>query len=110
MACGPEGCSVVTGDADGHGEGDPVWVDAGCPRSVGSQRAQCLVDDQVGVQFLARQVRGPGAEDEFRPAQPGLQLTVAVFDFPALVVNGGELPGRTCSQSRSVAAAGTARS
>ena len=46
---------VVAGDADGHGEGDPVGVDAGLPRGLGFQGAERLVDGEEREQFLADQ-------------------------------------------------------
>jgi len=47
---------VVAGDADGHGEGDPVGVDAGLPCGFGFQGAERLVDGEEGEQFLAGQL------------------------------------------------------
>ena len=46
---------VVAGDADGHGEGDTVWVDAGLPCGFGFQGAYRLVDGEEREQFLAYQ-------------------------------------------------------
>jgi hypothetical protein len=86
LAGGPDGRGVVAGDADGHGEGDPVRIDVRLPGGLRFQRAQCLVDGQEGEEFLADEVRSLGPEDELRSAQPGLQLTVAVFD--GLITNG----------------------
>ena len=76
---------MVAGDTDGHGEGDPVGIDARLPCGLGFQCAQCLVDGQEGEQFLADEVGEPGSENEFRSAQPGLQLAVAVFIRPLLM-------------------------
>jgi hypothetical protein len=91
LAGGPDGGGVVAGDADGHGEGDPVRIDSRLPGGLRFQRAQCLVDGQEGEEFLADEVRSLGPEDERRSTQPGLQLTVAVFDLPALMVDRCEL-------------------
>jgi hypothetical protein len=71
---------VVAGDADGHGERDPVRVEAGLPGGVGFQGAERLVDGEECEQFLADQLGGPGAQYERGAAQPGLQLGVAVLD------------------------------
>src|SRR5580698_1142596 len=81
---------VVAGGADGDGEGDAAGADAGAGGGAGPQRAQGLADDQEREQFLAGQVRGPGAEGESGAAQPGLQLAVAVLAFPPLPVQAGQ--------------------
>ena len=48
---------MVTRDADGDGEGDPVRVDPGRAGRFGPQGAQRLVDDEERVEFLADQLR-----------------------------------------------------
>ena len=83
---------VVAGDADGHGEGDPVWVDPGSAGRFGFEGAQGLVDGEEREEFLADQLRGSGSQDERCPAEPGLEFAVAVLDLPALVV-GRPRPG-----------------
>jgi hypothetical protein len=87
---------VIAGDTDGHGEGDPVGVDARVSCGLGFQCAQRLVDGQEGEQFLADEVGSPGPEDELRSAQPGLQLAVAVFELPALMVGRGVRDSGCC--------------
>jgi hypothetical protein len=47
---------VVAGDADGHGERDPVGVEACLPGGLEFQGAQGLVDGGEREQFLADQL------------------------------------------------------
>ena len=47
---------VVAGDADGHGEGDPVGVDAFLSCGLELQGAKCLVNGEEREQFLADQL------------------------------------------------------
>jgi len=74
---------VVAGDADGHGEGDPVRVDPGGAGRFGPERAQCLVDGEEREEFLVDQFGRSGAQDERCPAEPGLEFAVAGLDDPA---------------------------
>jgi hypothetical protein len=51
------------------------------------------VGQQVAVDLLADRVRLFGPQDSARPAQVGLELVVAGFVLPPLVVGLGELFG-----------------
>jgi hypothetical protein len=55
---GEEGraAGMVPGDADGHGEGDPVGIDACLSCGLELQGAQCLVNGEEREQFLADQL------------------------------------------------------
>nr|WP_234392530.1 hypothetical protein [Streptomyces sp. XY152] len=56
------------------------------------ERAQCLVDGEQCVDFLADELGGPGAQDEAGAAQAVFEFGEAVLDLPALVVKLGQLP------------------
>ena len=79
--------------AERFGEGDPVWVQVGGCGRLGGQRADRVVDDQIGPDFLIDQVRQPGAQDPAGAAQVCLELVVSGFFLPPLVVAGGQLAG-----------------
>ena len=79
--------------AQGLGEGDPVRVEVGGRGGFRGQRADRVVDDQVGPDLLMHQVGQPGAQHPARAAQVGLELVVRGLLLPPLVVGGGQLVG-----------------
>ena len=88
-ACGED--DLVAGGVQGDGEAGAVGVGAGDGR-VGDGGAQCLVGNQQGVDLLLDPVGGAGAQD---PAAEdcGLELEVGGLDFPALVIENGQVAG-----------------
>src|SRR6187401_2560072 len=79
--------------AQGLGERDPVRVEIGGRGGLRGQRADRVVDDQVGPDLLMHQVGKPRAQHPTGAAQVGLELVVAGLVLPALMVSGGQLVG-----------------
>src|SRR4029450_6788969 len=72
--------------AQGLGEGDPVGVEVGGRGGLRGQRADRVVDDQVGPDLLMDKVGQPRAQPPPGSAQVGLELVVRGFLLPALMV------------------------
>src|SRR5271154_946443 len=85
--------ALVAGGVQGDGEAAAIGVGAGNGASgVGDGGAQYLVGDEQGVDLLVDAAGGAGAQD---PAAEdgGLELEVGALDFPALVVQDGQIAG-----------------
>ena len=74
-----------------HGveEGQPVGVFIGLQRSFMHQAADGKMRHQQTEKLLADQFGRLAAQDHLSTAQMGLQLVQGGFDFPALVIEGG---------------------
>src|SRR5690242_6251165 len=79
--------------AQGLGEGDPIRVEVGGRGGLRGQRADRVMDDQVGPDLLMHQVGQPRAQHPTGAAQVGLELVVAGLVLPPLVVGRGQLVG-----------------
>src|SRR5436190_479036 len=77
--------------AQGLGEGDPVRVEVGGGRRSRGQRADRMMDDQVGPDLLMHQIGQPRAQYPPGAAQVGFQLVVRGLLFPPLMVGDGQL-------------------
>ena len=88
--------------AQGLGEGDPVGVQVGGGGRLRDERADRVVDDQVGPDLLVNQLGQPGAEDLPGAAEVGFELVVTGFLFPSFVVGDGQFVARAWPGSRIV--------
>jgi hypothetical protein len=94
QCAGGAGAGEDQGAADGvqgGGEGDPVWVQAGAGGGQADDGADGLVEDEVGPEFLAGQVRGAAAQDAARTAEAGLEFAEPGLDGPSPGVPGGQV-------------------
>src|SRR5512144_1004064 len=85
------GGKLATNNADGVEEGEPIRVFIGFERGFMDQASDGEVGHHEAVELLANEVWGLAAQDKFGAAQVGFQLAQGGFDFPAFMIESGEL-------------------
>jgi hypothetical protein len=87
------GGDLAADDAEGAGEREPVRVELCLVGGFGHELSDGVVGDEEPVELLQDEVGAAGAEDGGGAALVGLDLVEGEFDFPALVVRGGQVGG-----------------
>ena len=83
-------------DLDGMAEGQLVGVAGGFQGGFVHQAADREVGQHQAVEFLDDELGCLGAQHDAAAAQIGLELADGDFDFPALVIQSGQVLGRCC--------------
>lgn len=91
---GDGGGESVADHAHGMQERELVGVLVGFQRGLVDQAADGEVAHHQAVKLLPHEVRGRAAQDDCGASQMGLKLVERRLDFPALVVEGGQLLSR----------------